>query len=156
MMPRVTLRAALAAILVAFAAPVRADEPHTGPWDVAALQKPPRVTWVDTAGPLRKLYYESEPLHGKPTRVFAYYAEPEKFEGKLPAVVLVHGGGGKAFPQWAQLWAKRGYAALAMDLTGRGPDGKRLPDGGPDQDDDSKIPLQAKPYEDLWPYHAVA
>ena len=71
---------------ITLVAPARADEPHTGPWDLAALKKPPRVTWVDTSGPLRKLYYENEPVQGKPTRVFAYYAQPEKFTGKLPAV----------------------------------------------------------------------
>ena len=46
--------------------------------------------------------------------------------GPLPAMVLVHGGGGKAFREWAELWAERGYVALAMDLAGHGPDGKRL------------------------------
>ena len=54
-------------------------------------------------------------------------------------MVLVHGGGGKAFREWAALWADRGYAAIAMDLSGRGPDGKRLPDGGPEQSDDVKF-----------------
>src|SRR5262249_39730471 len=76
-----------------------------GPGDVAALQRPPKVTWVDESGPLRKLYYESALFQGKPTRVFAYLALPKKVEGKAPAMVLVHGGGGKAFPQWAKLWA---------------------------------------------------
>src|SRR5271166_3663712 len=90
------------------------DERFTGPWNLADLKKPPRVTWVDKDGALRKLYYESEPFHGKPTRVFAYYAQPAKVEGKLPAMVLVHGGGGTAFSEWARLWARRGYIAIAM------------------------------------------
>jgi dienelactone hydrolase len=141
-------------VCLLFAAPVLAAE--TGPWDLDALRKAPKVEWVDKDGPLRKLYFESEPVGGKPTRVFAYYAEPEKAAGKLPAMVLVHGGGGTAFGEWAQLWAKRGYAAIAMDLGGRGPDGKRLPDGGPAQDDGSKLPPKKTDLKDVWTYHAVA
>lgn len=132
-------------VLFALAAPLRAEKPPTGPWNLAELRRTPKVTWIDEDGPLRKFTYESVPSHGKPTRVFAYYAQPAKVEGKLPAMVLLHGGGGKAFPEWAKLWADRGYIALAMDLVGVGHDGKKLPDGGPDQGDFT-----------LWSYHAVA
>src|SRR5262249_48219596 len=69
-----------------------ADAPATGPWDVTELQKAPKVTWQDETGALRRLTYESEPRNGKPTHVFAYCAFPEKATGKLPAMVLVHGG----------------------------------------------------------------
>ncbi|MBI2946809.1 MAG: prolyl oligopeptidase family serine peptidase, partial [Verrucomicrobia bacterium] len=55
------------------------------------------------------------------------------------------------------LWAERGYVALAMDLSGRGPDGQRLPDGGPDQDEGSKFrDFRDDEARDLWTYHAVA
>jgi dienelactone hydrolase len=106
---------------------------------------------------VQEVYYQGEPLAGKPTRVFAYVARPEKPEGKSPAMVLVHGGGGTAFAEWATLWAKRGYAAIAMDLAGCGPKRQRLPDGGPPQDDTAKFrrfsDAEAK---ELWTYHAVA
>src|SRR6185312_8361701 len=98
-----------------------------GPWALEELRKAPKVT-VAKKGATSAIYYESVPYKGKPTRVFAYLARPEKAEGKLPAMVLVHGGGGKAFREWAELWARRGYVALAMDLAGHGPNGKRLPD----------------------------
>jgi dienelactone hydrolase len=127
---------------------------QSGPWKLDELRKAPRVEWLDKEGQLRRLLYESEPYQGKPTRVFAYYAEPAKVEGKLPAMVLVHGGGGTAFSEWAQLWAKRGYIAIAMDLAGHGEDRKRLPDGGPNQDDPSRF-KEAK-LKDMWSYHAVA
>jgi dienelactone hydrolase len=127
---------------------------QSGPWDMESLRKPPKVEWLDKTGTLRRLMYESEPYNGKPTRVFAYYAEPEKIDGKLPAMVLVHGGGGTAFPEWAQLWAKRGYIAIAMDLAGHGEKRKRLEDGGPDQDDGSRFGKH--PIKDVWTYHAVA
>lgn len=137
-----------------------ADKPATGPWDVPALlASAPPATWGEAKGKdlVRDLTYEGVPLNGKPTRVFAYYARPATGDGPFPAMLLVHGGGGKAFREWAELWAKRGYVALAMDLAGHGPDGKRLSDGGPDQDDGTKFrdftPDQAR---NAWTYHAVA
>jgi cephalosporin-C deacetylase-like acetyl esterase len=133
-----------------------AAEPAAALWDLDALRKMPAVTWEDAGGPLRKLYYESEPRDGKPTRVFAYCAFPERQEGKAPGVVLIHGGGGTAFPEWATVWAKRGYVAIAMDLAGRGPERMPLPDGGPDQVDTFKFPKTAIPLKDMWSYHAVA
>lgn len=151
------MRRMLLLFVVACCVPTaRAAGPATGPWDLARLRQPPKVAWEDTDGTLRKLSYESEPLNGKPTRVFAYYAQPARVEGRLPAMVLVHGGGGTAFAEWAQLWANRGYAALAMDLAGCGPDRQRLPDGGPGQDDKSKFPRSRTDPREVWTYHAVA
>jgi dienelactone hydrolase len=126
----------------------------TGPWDLSALRQSPKVTGRAVGKTLTPLYYEGESYRGSRTRVFAYLACPEKGEGRLPAMVLVHGGGGTAFKEWAELWAKRGYVALAMDLAGQGPDRQRLPDGGPDQDDKAKF--GAEEVEDYWSYHAVA
>jgi dienelactone hydrolase len=153
-----TRRTFLAAPLLAIlAAAARADEtPFTGPWKLDELRKPPNVTWGDEKGLVRTLYYESEPRDGRPTRVFAYCGVPAKAEGRVPAMVLVHGGGGKAFAEWARLWAERGYVGLAMDLAGHGPDGKRLPDGGPDQGDATKFPPARTELTDMWSYHAVA
>ncbi|WP_053204290.1 alpha/beta hydrolase family protein [Jiangella muralis] len=37
-------------------------------------------------------------------------------EPGAPAVVLLHGGGGRAEPRWARDWAARGHVALALDL----------------------------------------
>ncbi|MHC4442994.1 MAG: alpha/beta fold hydrolase [Planctomycetota bacterium] len=128
---------------------------HTGPWDLHSLAEVPAVEWIDSTGTVRGLYYAGELYGGKPTRVFAYYAVPEDVCGKVPAMVLVHGGGGKAFKEWAELWAQRGYAAIAMDLAGRGPDGQRLPDGGPDQHTTDKFHRIAQGLKEAWPYHAV-
>jgi dienelactone hydrolase len=127
---------------------------NTGPWDLPALRQPPKITILNVGKMLTTLLYEGEPYQGKPMRVFAYLARPEKANGKLPAMVLVHGGGGTAFKEWAALWAGRGYVALAMDLAGHGPDKKRLPDGAPDQDD--KARFAAEDVREYWSYHAVA
>ena len=97
----------------------------TGPWDVKALQTAAvKPEWGETVGKAREVYYPGEPYQGKPTRVFAYYAKPAG-DGPFPAIVLVHGGGGKAFREWAEHWSARGYCALAMDLAGNGPKGRR-------------------------------
>jgi len=143
------------------------------PWDIARLSAAPQFEWIDASGPVRSLFYTGEPYDGKPTRVFAYYTSPATLEGraprdgeKFPAVVLLHGGGGTAFAEWAERWAKRGYAAIAMDLAGHRPlEGKnahdggnreRLPDGGPNQGDDEKFGSIGKPITEQWSYHAVA
>lgn len=157
------------------------DSPRAGLWDVAGLvDSPVQATWGEKKGLVQEVYYESVPkpsgdgdspifapptpqksgqsptVAGKPTRVFAYLAKPAG-DGPFPAMLLVHGGGGKAFRQWAELWAKRGYVALAMDLAGNGPAGKRLSDGGPAADDDVKFrPFTSETARDMWTYHAVA
>jgi len=128
-----------------------------GPWNLKALFEAPAMEWGATNGMVHELYYAGEPWNGKPTRVFAYLGRPAATSSaRLPAMVLVHGGGGKAFNAWAEHWAKRGYVALAMDLSGNGPNG-RLPDGGPDQSDETKFRNFAEPeVGDMWSYHAVA
>lgn len=104
---------------------------------------------------MQEVYYQGEPFHGKPTRVFAYLGRPSEGRGPFPAMILVHGGGGKAFREWAEQWAKRGYVALAMDTADHGPAGP-LPDGGPGQDDASKFrEFSATDVRDMWTYHAV-
>ena len=109
--------------LVSFAGPCRAAEL----WPLENLKTPPAMKWLDDSSPIRSLSYENEKFEGRTTDVFAFYATPGTISGDtskdkdLPAVVLIHGGGGTAFAQWAMLWAKRGYAAIAMDLGGQRP-----------------------------------
>ena len=128
---------------------------QTQPWNLKNLQVVPRVDWGERSNSVQALYYQGEPFNGKPTRVFAWLGRPEG-PGPFPAMVLVHGGGGKAFADWAEYWAKRGYVAISMDLAGCGPAGP-LPDGGPDQSDPTKFRdfCQADA-TNMWTYHAVA
>ena len=135
-------------------APAQTNKPL---WDLAALSHAPTAEWGERKGLVQEVYYAGEPLNGKPTRVFAYYAKPDgPGPGPFPGMVLVHGGGGKAFSDWALHWAQRGYAAIAMDLSGSGPNG-RLPDGGPDQSDAVKFrPFEDSDARNMWTYHAVA
>lgn len=152
------LAAWLAVWAVALGA-VGAEQPacSTGPWNLQKLKQVPPATFGAKQGLVQEVYYEGEPLQGKPTRVFAYLGRPESAQGKVPGMVLVHGGGGTAFAEWATLWAKRSYASMAMDLAGCGPERKRLPDGGPSQDDGSKFrDFSENEADQMWTYHAVA
>lgn len=139
-----------------------ADATRIGPWDMAALSAVPRV-WSDpnrSVEDVEAIFYEGLPWKGKATRVFAYYGVPEVEAGQtVPAMVLVHGGGGSAFIPWVKLWVERGYAAISMDTCGCISSGgyrnhPRHEQGGPpgwggfDQID--------WPVEDQWTYHAVA
>lgn len=165
------------ALLIFACAPGLAEEPAlrpaSMPWDMAVLREPPKFEWVDAKSPVRSLIYEGPAHKGHAkTQVFAYYATPGTLAGdtskdkNLPAVVLIHGGGGTAFAEWCAMWAKRGYAAIAMDLAGSRPvEGKnphqktnrtRLPRGGPGQGGDDKFHTIDQPKSAHWSYHAVA
>jgi len=135
--------------------------PESTPWNVKRLSKAPQVEWLDQKSKVHSLQYTGEAYRGKPTEVFAYYASPATLgaagkDQKFPGIVLVHGGGGAAFSNWAQLWARRGYAAIAMDLAGKGAGRKRLDRGGPDQSDAVKFGQIDAPIKDQWTYHAVS
>lgn len=125
-------------------------------WETARLSEPPKADWGERSGLVQQVLYRGEPFEGKPTRVFAYVGRPEG-TGPFPGVVLVHGGGGQAFKEWAEHWARRGYVSIAMDTSGNGVDRQRLADGGPDQADPVKFrAFGESDARDMWTYHAVA
>lgn len=126
---------------------------------------PPEVTSTNDApeSGLTAIYYQGPQYQGKPTKVFAYYAVPAVKPGeKAPGMVLVHGGGGTAYPNWVRLWVSRGYAAIVMDLCGsmpvRRPDQKGWTllsqDAGPMGWEHSFNQIN-EPMEDQWPNYAV-
>ena len=124
-------------------------------WNIETLQPPPNYEVIASTDSVEAILFENEPYFSNPTQVFAYMGMPKTNSTSIPGMVCVHGGGGKAFNEWVQLWNARGYAAIAMDLGGRGMDGERLPHGGPDQDHDAKFNLNVG-WENLWTYHAIA
>ncbi len=114
------------------------------------------------------LFFNGLNYHGKATKVFCWYGVPENLKSgaKVPAVVLVHGGGGTAFQDWVKKWNDEGYVAIAIGLEGQAPgkSNKGVPT-------DMKWPTfaEAGPYrtgffldiekektQDVWFYHAVA
>lgn len=67
---------------------------------------------------IKAITFEGLPFDGKKTKVFAYLGYPEDTSEKVPAIVLVHGGGGVPFASWVKRWNRLGYAAIAMSVTG--------------------------------------
>lgn len=63
--------------------------------------------------------FNSHMWGGKPVRIFAFYAHPAS-GGKFPGLLVVHGGGGYATMDRCLEAASRGYAALSIDLPGKG------------------------------------
>ena len=68
---------------------------------------------------VKAIWYEGASYQGLKTKVFALIGYPEiKENEKVPAIVLVHGGGGHPYAEWIRRWNERGYAAIAIDTTG--------------------------------------
>jgi dienelactone hydrolase len=142
------------------------------PWNLKDLSRSPQVypaPGFEEAG-MRALFFDGLPWRSKPTRVFAWYGVPAGHANdKLPAVVLVHGGGGTAYAKWVKMWNDRGYAAIAIDTCGsvpitaaeetpsqpRPPQSTRHEMGGPACWDASFEQIDW-PQKDQWTYHAVA
>ena len=134
-------------------------------FDLAALSKTPEVfeaPELQVEG-VKALFYAGPTYRGKPTRVFAYAGFPPQKDGaggiKVPAMVLIHGGGGSAFDRWVKVWNSRGYAAIAMDLCGCVPVGtygnwKRHEQGGP-MGWDASFGQLGDPAQDQWTYQAT-
>ena len=142
---------------------------HKLPWSRAELVTAPRTFEAPpSAEPgVRTILFAGPPYQGKPTRVFAYYGAPSRRgTEKLPAMVLVHGGGGTAYAEWVRMWNARGYAAIAMDTVGTIPEAAAEPQkawnparrrhefsGPAGWGDFAHVDL---PPQDQWTYHAVA
>ena len=116
-------------------------------------------------GQVHAIFYDTLPWNGKPTRAFAWIGLPAKREGKIPGIVLVHGGGGTAYKEWVQKWNAQGFAAISIAVEGQTDvDEKKEAKGrpvwarhafsGPARDGtfaDTKLPVKEQ-----WMYHALA
>lgn len=126
-------------------------------WDVPTVEVTAEtVRQYDLRGVrVEEVYYQSRPYKGKPVRIFGYFAYPRRRNGKLPAILLSHGGGGTASLVRAAAWAKRGYAVLTIDLPGKGEQRAGSRSTGPDMDLPSLLRTQPDP-SDNYLVHAVA
>lgn len=133
--------------------------------NLAHLTEAPAMRDADgfpTNGEIKAIYFDALEWKGKPTKVFAWLGFPKNPSGKVPGIVLVHGGGGTAFLPWVQEWNDRGFAAISIAVEGQTSNRskaapkawERHESGGPGRVGiygDSKEPLR-----DQWMYHAVA
>lgn len=133
-------------------------------WDLKLLSKVPEIEWINKTLTVQSLFYKGVDYNGKPTQVFAYYSNPDLILGKksgnkkFPGVVLLHGGGGEAFKEWVEKWAAEGYAAIAMDFSGKQDDVKAYTTPGPEQGDFDKFQKleTGSDLKNMWTYQAVA
>ncbi len=78
-------------------------------WNVKGIHDRPKYRVISSDSVIG-IIYEGLLYKNHSQSVFAYYSTPGIISGdkskdkKLPAVVLVHGGGGAAFPQWVAMW----------------------------------------------------
>lgn len=150
---------------------VQAADNNLPRWNLEALSQPPAVVAAaeGKVEGVQSLYVAALPYKGRPTKFYAYLGFPKDVTGKVPAVVLVHGGGGSAFVDWVKYWNAKGYAALAMDTEGQVPvkttdanprwqtiDGLNLPWAGGPQRTAMPFGDYDQALEEQWMYHAVA
>jgi len=112
----------------------------------------------------RAIFFDALPWKGKSTRSYGWLGLPESTETKVPAMVLVHGGGGSAFKEWVERWNDKGFAAISIAVEGQ-------TDSKVDNDDGKKVwqrhawagPSRVgifgdsnQALADQWMYHAVS
>ena len=103
-------------------------------WDIPTIEVRTETLKSSLTRGIRveEIYYYSRPYKREPVRVFGYFCYPQKRAGKLPAILLSHGGGGHASRSTSINWAKKGFAVLAIDLPGKGENRARSRSTGPD------------------------
>ena len=126
------------------------------PWDLDLLAEPPALRRA-VPGAVEGVFLAGEPYRGRATETFAWMGVPETAteDHRVPGMVCLHAGAGRAYREWVEVWNARGYAAIAPDLGGLGPDGEPLESGGPAQSPENDFDF-AIPLRDLWTWHAVA
>lgn len=183
--PTVALSAAEAQTPPAVHSPWQPPPAQLPVWNLPRLRQPPAMQPAAEApvDGVEAIWIDGLPFQGKPTKAFAYLgmpampaqltaaadAQPAEPNTKIPGVVLVHGGGGSAFADWVKTWTARGYAAIAVDLEGQIPkrdatgkawirtDSLGHPwGGGPARHGQAFGDCFDRPFEEQWPYHAVA
>ena len=142
------------------------SQPENSIFDFAALSQ--EVPELEDAGycyqnneNIQAVYFEGAEYNGAPTKIFAYIGTPEteKPAQGYPAMVLVHGGLGRAFPDWVKMWTDRGYVAIALSVDANITDAQNSnaatanPLGGPNI---SITPTDMQNPKNSWEYISVA
>lgn len=128
--------------------------------DSSGVDESSEIIATLSAGDHTTIFFDSIDYEGNPTRVYAWVDVPTGVSSinKAPAIVLVHGGGGRAFENWVELWSARGYVAISIDTEGNSTNtaGNKVRHalGGPKRTgvyNESAIAI-----EDQFMYHATA
>lgn len=139
------------------------DEPINGVpvslWNMDQLTGVPEVEGVTTIKDtdhytVKSLLYKNEPYMGADTQIFAIYGLPKSASSteKVPAMLLLHGGGGQAYQEWVEQWTAKGYAAIAIDMNGSNSPGV----GGPAPSEVNRFTkISSGNLKEMWSYHAT-
>ncbi len=158
----------IAALVFAPPVPLQADDwsaPREQVLSLGTLNAAPAMYTAEgfaSVDGIQAIFFDALPWKGKPTRAFAWLGVPTKREGKVPGVVLVHGGGGTAFKEWVKKWNDLGFAAISIAVEGQTDERdaanpqawQRHAWAGPVRD--GIYGDSAEPLADQWMYHAVA
>ena len=74
--------------------------------------------WREEGMVFRNVRFVIAEIKGKKTRLAGIYGFPDGSQGRLPAVLQIHGGGGKARLDEVKYLAARGYAVLSVNWGG--------------------------------------
>lgn len=155
--------------LFAFDVNILASNATLPQWDLDYLES--KVTSEDAEGfsvtnGAVPIFLDSITYKGADTKVFAWYGIPENAskDNPVPAIVLVHGGGGTASSSWVKTWVEKGYAAISIDTCGNTGDmgttseKERHNYAGPAgcAEENVRQIRNGDSIEDQWAYHAVA
>lgn len=130
--------------------------------DAPAIRDETGALTTIQAGDFKTIYFDVLDYLGDPTRAYAWIGIPETAAASspVPAVVLVHGGGGTAYSEWVEQWTERGYAAIAIAVEGQTDEENET--GGWKQHEwagPARTGIYNNidyPLEEQWMYHAVA
>jgi len=89
-------------------------DPRHDPLEVEVVRE-----WKEDGGVYRYVRYLIGTYKGKAARMAAFYGFPEHAQGRLPAVMHVHGGGQRAFLEEMRTYVGRGYTVLSINWGGR-------------------------------------
>ncbi|MDF7808789.1 Ig-like domain-containing protein [Pontiellaceae bacterium B12219] len=72
-------------------------------------------------GEVVPVFIDGEDYLGNPTRFYAYVGLPEEAgsSNQVPAIIIVHGGGGTAYSSYVETWNSYGYAAISIATEGQ-------------------------------------
>jgi dienelactone hydrolase len=89
-------------------------DPRTDPLEVTVVRQ-----WKEDGDVYRYVRYLIGSFRGRPARMAAFYGFPAAAQGKVPAVMHMHGGGQRASLEEVKTYVRRGYAALSVNWGGR-------------------------------------
>jgi hypothetical protein len=119
------------------------------PWDVAALKNrapkpkfgPEQTARVgDKTVVTREVTFDAEPVSGSKLSLAGILATPQRpanDKRRLPALLLLADRQSGASEEQTRAWAARGYAALALDLPGKGEGREKVRSTGPEWTDEA-------------------